>query len=119
MGLSVGGIGSGYGMSFVQPMSYTLKNESEISEDFAEKGAAGLVSNVSPVGYPNAQAISGDDEEKENPLAISIDSVIKSQEANKMFNDVAQKFQGMTVGYGQDMAGQAYGMQGSTLDLFA
>ena len=119
MGMSVGGIGSVYGMSFIQPMNYTLKNESDVSEDFAKKGASGLVTNVSPVGYPNAQAIAGDDEEKENPLALSIGSVMKSQEANKMYNDVAQKFQGMTVGYGQDLAAQSYGTQGSTLDLFA
>ena len=119
MGMSIGGLGGAYGMSYVQPMNYTLKNESDISEDFAKKGAAGLVTNVTPVGYPNAQAIAGDDEEKENPLAISIGSIMKSQEANKMYNDVAQKFQGMTVGYGQDMAAQSYGTQGSTLDLFA
>jgi hypothetical protein len=119
MAMSIGGIGSAYGMSYIQPMNYTLKNESDISEDFAKKGAAGLVTNVSPVGYPNAQAIAGDDEEKENPLAISIGSVMKSQEANKMYNEVAQKFQGMTVGYSQNMAAQAYATQGSTLDLFA
>ena len=35
---------------YIQPMNYTLKNESDISEDFAKKGAAGLVPNVSPVG---------------------------------------------------------------------
>ncbi len=119
MGISIGGISNTYGMSFVQPMNYTLKNESDISEDFAKKGAAGLIGNVSPVGYPNAQAIAAPDDEKENPMELAIGSVMKSQEANRMFNEVAQKFQGMTVGYGQDSSAQTYAAAGSTLDLFA
>lgn len=119
MGMSVGGIGSAYAMSFVQPMNYSLRNESDISEDFAKNGAAGLVTNVSPVGYPNAQAIPGVDDESNDPLALSIGSAMKSREANKMYNEVAQKFQGMTVGYGQDLTAQSYAAEGAALDLFA
>ena len=50
---------------------------------------------------------------------MSMDYVKKSQETNRAYNEVAQKFQGMTVGYGQNMSGQTYGVQGASLDLFA
>ncbi len=118
MGLSVSGIGGSYGMSFVQPMNYTIKNQSEVSDAFLQNGAQGVIPNVSPVGYPNAQAIS-DDEEEKDPLALAVDTVKKSQEASRMYNDVAAKFQGMTTGYTQQLAGLSYGIAGSTLDLFA
>ena len=119
MGMSVGGIGSAYAMSFVQPMNYALRNESDISEDFAKNGAAGLVTNVSPVGYPNAQAIPGVDDESNDPLALSANVVKKSQEANRQFNDVASRFQGMTTGYDQSTQALSYGMSGNSIDLFA
>ncbi len=117
MGLSVGGIGNPYGMSFVQPLNYNIKNQSEISDAFVETGMSGAVMNVPPVVYPNAQVSSGDDEG--NPLSLSAESVKKSQEANRMFNSVAQKFQGMTTGYSQNTQALSYGVSGGTLDLFA
>jgi hypothetical protein len=117
MALSIGGIGNPYGMSFVQPMNYNIKNQSEISDAFVETGMSGAVMNVPPVVYPNAQVSSTGDEN--NPLSLSADVVKKSQEANKMFNDVAQKFQGMTTGYSQNTQPLSYGATGSTIDLFA
>jgi hypothetical protein len=36
-----------------------------------------------------------------------------------MYNDVASKFQGMTVGYSQDQAAVSYGMSGNSADFFA
>ncbi len=118
MALSIGSVGSAYGMNYIQPMNYALKNESQVSDEFAKRGAEGLVNNVSPVRYPNAQAIPADDD-REDPMQMAVDMVKKSQEANRMYNDVASKFQGMTVGYAQDQSAVAYGMQGGTLDLFA
>lgn len=98
-------------------MNYNIKNQSEISDAFVETGMSGAVMNVPPVVYPNAQVTSGGDDN--NPLALSADSVKKSQEANRMFNDVAKKFQGMTTGYSQNTQALSYGVSGSTLDLFA
>ena len=118
MAISIGSIGSAYGMNYVQPMNYTLKNESEVSDAFVQHGAQGVIPNVNPVAYPNAQMVA-DDSEEEDPMKLAIGAVQKSQEANKMFNDVANRFQGMTVGYSQTQAGYGYEMAGSKLDLFA
>lgn len=119
MGISIGAIGSSYGMSFVQPMNYTIKNQSEVSDEFVNHAANGVIPNVTPVGYPNAQVVSNADEEDEDPMQMAIDMVKKSQEANRMYNDVAQKFQGMTVGYSQNQSAMSYGVSGGNLDLFA
>ena len=121
MALSVGGIGSSYGMnmSFVQPMNYNVKNESKISDAFIETGMSGAVMNVPPVIYPNAQEVTNSNEDESNPLALSANSVRKSQEANRQYNNVAQRFQGMTTGYSQNTQGLSYGMSGSNIDLFA
>ena len=119
MGISIGAIGSSYGMSFVQPMNYTIKNQSEVSDEFVNQGAKGLVPNVTPVGYPNAQAVSDTKDDEDDPMQMAIDMVKKSQEANRMYNDVAQKFQGMTVGYSQSQDAMSYGVSGANLDLFA
>ncbi|ADL33080.1 hypothetical protein bpr_I0332 [Butyrivibrio proteoclasticus B316] len=119
MGISIGSIGSPYGMSFVKPMNYTIKNQSEVSDEFTNHGAKGLVPNVTPVGYPNAQAVSTVEDDEEDPMQMAIDMVKKSQEAGKMYNDVAQKFQGMTVGYSQNQGALSYGISGGNLDLFA
>ena len=117
MSLSVGGIGSLYGTSFIQPMNYNLKNESDVSDAFIETGMSGAVMNVPPVRYPNAQAIVSSDEQND-PLQLSANVVKKSQEANRMYNDVAARFQGMTTGYGQDTQALSYGMAGNSIDLF-
>ena len=118
MSISIGGIGSAYGMSYIQPMNYSVKNEADISDAFVETGMSGAIMNVPPVVYPNAQEIPKADDES-NPLTMSADVVRKSQEANKMFNDVASKFQGMTTGYAQNTAAVSYAVSGGTLDLFA
>ncbi len=118
MGISIGGIGSSYGMNYIQPMNYSVGNESEISDAFVETGMSGMVMNVPPVIYPNAQAMPTADDEN-NPLSMSAASVQKSQQANRMYNDVASKFQGMTTGYSQNTEALSYGMSGNTIDLFA
>ena len=118
MAMAIGGIGSAYGMSYVQPMNYALKNESEVSDAFVQQGAQGVIPSVTPIGYPNAQIVN-DDSEDEDPMKLAIGAVQKSMEASKMYNDVASKFQGMTVGYSQSQAGYGYEMAGAKLDLFA
>ena len=118
MALSVGGIGNSFGMSFVQPMNINIKNQADVSDAFMETGMSGAIMNVPPVVYPNAQAIeSGGDES--DPLSLSANVVRKSQEANRQFNDVASKFQGMTTGYNQSTQALSYGMSGNSIDLFA
>ena len=117
MSVSVGGVGS-YGMSFIQPMNYPVKNQASVSDAFMETGMSGAIMNVPPVIYPNAQEIPKAEAEESNPLALSADVVRKSQEANKMYNDVAARFQGMTTGYSQDTTALSYSMSGSTIDLF-
>ncbi len=117
MSLSIGAVGSAYGMSFIQPLNYNLKNESDVSDSFIETGMSGAVTNVPPVRYPNAQALTPSDEESD-PLKLSANVVRKSQEANRMYNDVAARFQGMTTGYSQDTQAMSYAMAGNTIDLF-
>ncbi len=118
MSLSIGGIGSAYGMNFIQPMNYSVKNEASVSDAFVETGMSNAIMNVPPVIYPNAQEIPKADEEND-PLALSINSVKKNQEANRIYNDVASKFQGMTTGYAQNSEALSYGMSGSAVDLYA
>ena len=118
MALSVGGIGASYGTSFVQPMNINIKNKADVSDAFMETGMSGAIMNVPPVVYPNAQAISTGEDEND-PLALSAGAVKKSQEANRQFNDVASKFQGMTTGYNQNTQALSYGMSGNSIDLFA
>ena len=118
MSLSIGGIGNGYGMSFIQPMNYAVKNQSDVSDAFIETGMSGAIMNVPPVVYPNAQAIPKAEGESD-PLSLSVNTVKKSVEANRMYNDVASKFQGMTTGYTQNTEGISYGMSGGSVDLFA
>ncbi len=115
MGLSIGGIGSSpYGMSYVQPMQYSISNEADVSDVYEETGLQGAVKSVPPVIYPNAQEISSTED-----IPDDIKVVEKSQEANRMYNDIAEKFQGMTVGYDQSSAGMSYGLAGNSLDLYA
>ncbi|MBE5825781.1 MAG: hypothetical protein E7307_04000 [Butyrivibrio sp.] len=117
MSLSIGAVGGPYGMGFIQPLNYNLKNESDVSDSFIETGMSGAVTNVPPVRYPNAQALTSSDEESD-PLKLSANVVRKSQEANRMYNDVAARFQGMTTGYSQDTRAMSYEMAGNTIDLF-
>ena len=118
MAISIGSVGNAYGMNYVQPMNYALKNESEVSDAFIQQGAQGAIPSVTPVGYPNATIV-GNDSEDEDPMKLAIGAVQKSQEVNKVYNDVASRFQGMTVGYSQNQAGYGYEMAGAKLDLFA
>ena len=88
MSLSIGGIGNAYGMSFIQPMNYSVKNQADVSDAFMETGMSGAIMNVPPVVYPNAQTVPASDNESD-PLSLSAESVRKSQEANRLYNDVA------------------------------
>ncbi len=119
MALSIGGISSAYGMSYIQPMNYPLKNESEVSKDFLEVGMQNAVMNVPPVIYPNAQEVQTPEDDESNPLKLSMNVARQNQEVSRMYNDVAQKFQGMTVGYSQSSGALSYGMSGNTVDFFA
>jgi hypothetical protein len=119
MGISISGLGNPYSMSYIQPMNYPLKNESKVSDDFLEVGMQNAVMNVPPVKYPNAQEVVKPEDEENNPLKLAMDTARKSQEANRMYNDVASKFQGMTVGYSQNQSAVTYGMSGNSVDFFA
>ena len=118
MAISIGSLGNAYGMSYVQPMNLAVKNESEVSDSFVQHASQGVIPNVNPVGYPNAQLI-GDDSDQEDPMKLAIGMIQKSQESSRMYNEVANRFQGMTVGYSQDQSGYGYDTAGSRLDLFA
>lgn len=117
MAISVGNIGSTYGMSYVRPLNLAVKNEGEISDAFIETGMSGAVMNVPPVVYPNAGEVSPGDSESD-PLKLGANVVKRSQEAGRMYNDIAATFKGMTTGYGQTAAATSYGMEGNTIDLF-
>ncbi|MBO4458915.1 MAG: hypothetical protein J5802_14510 [Butyrivibrio sp.] len=116
MGLSVGSLSTSYGNSFVQPLNYGLKNKSEISDAFEETGMQNAITNVPPVQYPNARELQSP---SGNNNSDSTASVVRSQEANKMYNKIAEKFGSMTVGYAGDSSALTYGTVGGNLDLFA
>jgi hypothetical protein len=117
MGLAIGAI-SAYGTS-IQPMSYTVKNQSQVSDAFTESvgqtGAVqlpGRVGVVNPVQYPNAKL--ADDRQVDMTTAV-----VKSQSANQKMNQVAAGYAGMTTGYGSDSSAKGYELIGSILDLYA
>ena len=46
MGLSIGSIGNTYGMNYIQPMNYSVKNEADVSDAFIETGMSNAIMNV-------------------------------------------------------------------------
>lgn len=106
-------------MSYIQPMNYTVNNESEVSDAFAETGMDGSVKSVPPVVYPNARTVESSEGDESNPLKLSADVARKSQQVNRFYNDVASGFRGMITGYNGSTQGLSYEMPGGTIDLFA
>lgn len=94
--------------------NYSLSNQSQVSSVYkkdATKGVSqtGKVGSASPVVYPNADV-------------KAADSVAKAEDeikAENSFNSVAAKFQGAMTAYNMDAIASAYGMSGSTINLFA
>lgn len=94
--------------------NYSLSNQSQVSSVYkkeATKGVSqtGKVGSASPVMYPNADV-------------KAADSVAKAEDeikAENSFNSVAAKFQGAMTAYNMDATASAYGMSGSTINLFA
>ena len=108
MAVSIGGIGAYNQFTYVRPMNYSVKNQSDVSDAYSEEvsslGESGL---VNPVGYPNAQA------EPVSPVA----SRISAQKAGEQSNELAAQFSGSVTGYGSDSQGLSYGMTGSNFDM--
>lgn len=94
--------------------NYSLSNQSQVSSVYKKDAAKGVsqtgkVGSASPVVYPNADV-------------KAADSVAKAEDeikAENSFNSVAAKFQGAMTAYNMDAIASAYGMSGSTINLFA
>jgi len=94
--------------------NYSISNQSQVSSVYKKEaaqgvGKAGKVDATSPVMYPNADV-------------KAVDSVTAAEDEIKTensFNDVAAKFQGAMTAYNMDATASAYGMTGSTINLFA
>lgn len=94
--------------------NYSLSNQSQVSSVYkkeATKGVSqtGKVGSASPVMYPNADVKAAD------TVAKAEDEI----KAENSFNSVAAKFQGAMTAYNMDATASAYGMSGSTINLFA
>jgi hypothetical protein len=94
----------------IQPVNYSLKNKSSVSRVYVEavtkpEIAAGAVDPASPVAYPTAQK-------------VVKARIVAAGAAGKVFNKVADSFQGMTTGYRNDGQGVKYQTVGENIDIF-
>ena len=114
----ISGINSYMSTASVQPMSYAVQNESEVSDVFAEqatKNTAG-VNGAIPVQYPNATVKAEPSEEEQliDPTAM----LEQRRRTASAFNEIASQFKTNT-GYSKAGIGNNYGMAGSRFDAFA
>ena len=108
MAISIGGMGAYNRLTYVRPMNYSVKNQSDVSDAYTQEvsslGESGL---VDPVGYPNAQT------EPVSPAA----SNASKQKMDGQFNALAAQFSGSVIGYGSNSQGLSYGITGSNFDM--
>lgn len=115
----VRGVNSYMSTSSVQPMSYAVENESEVSDVFAAdvaKNAAG-VTGANPVQYPNAtvKAESVEKEQLIDPTAM----LEQRRRTASAFNEIASQFRTANTGYSKAGIGNSYGLAGNRFDAFA
>lgn len=120
MGLSIGRVGavgsapSTGSVAGVRNTNYTVSNESEVSSAYTERirsgaGAADGIEPVNPVTYPNAEVTAAN---RVKQLDAAVD-------ADKAYNDLAERFSGTTTSYGADSSAGQYSMVGQNIDVYA
>ena len=115
----ISGINSYMSTASVQPMSYAVENEAEVSDAFATevtKNTAGI-NGATPVQYPNA-SVKTEPVEKEqliDPTAL----LEQRKKTASAFNELASQFRTSNTGYSRAGIGNSYGMAGSRFDAFA
>lgn len=108
-------IGSYGGGVSIQPFNYSIGNNSSVSKAYTESVKAGSpasVKSVSPVQYPDAQAVTDNNQVR----AKSTEDAIKSAKA---FNAIASAYGDSATSYSRNGAGVAYSAIGSGFDAFA
>ena len=117
---AIGGISSS-SMSRIQPLRYSLNNQSQVSDDFAASPVAkggvepsAQIGKAAPVSYPNAQAVP-----ERTPKEAELLQAEESQKASAAFNRLASAYSGTVTGYGRGGDGTSYGMAGASFDMFA
>lgn len=115
----ISGVNSYMSTASVQPMSYAVPNEAEVSDVFAAevtKNTAGI-NGTNPVQYPNAQ-VKTTPVEKEtliDPTAL----LEQRRKAASAFNEIASQFRTANTGYSKAGIGNSYGLAGNRFDAFA
>ena len=110
---SVGAAPSFASVSGVTNNRFNVSNESQVSAAYkqrvSEGAAADGVELVNPVVYPNAHV----------QAANKVKQVEGAIAADKAYNDLADKFSGVTTSYDAGSQGQAYSQVGQHVDLYA
>ncbi len=110
---SIGAAPSSASVSGVTNNRFNVSNESQVSTAYqqrvSEGAAADGVELVNPVVYPNAHV----------QAANRVKQVEGAIAADKAYNDIADKFSGLTTSYDAGSQGQAYQTIGQNVDLYA
>ncbi len=113
----ISGINTYSQVASIQPMNYSVQNESEVSDVFATeatKNTAGI-NGTTPVQYPNARVSATEESRLIDPTAM-LEARKKTASA---YNDIASQFKTANTGYSRSGIGNSYGMAGSRFDAFA
>lgn len=102
------------GISRVANNRFSVSNQSDVSDVYNERtaqgaGAADGVELVNPVVYPNAHV----------QAATKVQKVEAAISADKAYNEVADKFSGLTTSYDAGRQGQGYDTIGANIDVYA
>ncbi len=115
----ISGINSYMSTASVQPMSYAVENEAEVSDVFAAEVTQNTsgVNGAIPVQYPNA-TVKNEPVEKErliDPTAM----LEQRRRTASAFNEIASQFRTANTGYSKAGIGNSYGLAGNRFDAFA
>ncbi|MDC7279007.1 hypothetical protein NXH64_05745 [Butyrivibrio fibrisolvens] len=113
------GVNSYMSTASIQPMSYAVENEAEVSDVFAAevtKNTAG-VNGANPVQYPNANVKTESIEKEQliDPTAM----LEQRRRTASAFNEIASQFRTANTGYSKAGIGNSYGLAGNRFDAFA
>lgn len=105
---------SSSGISRVSNNRFSVANQSDVSDVYNERTAQGVsaqdgVELVNPVVYPNASV----------QAAKKVEKVEAAISADKAYNEVADKFSGLTTTYDAGSRGQGYDTIGANIDVYA
>ena len=113
MAVSVSGVRSA--VASTRPMNYSISNQSQVSDSFAESinnTSANAVDASSPVVYANSQ----------RTTSGTVNATSQAQEVqrvSKAMNDIAEGFGGNNTSYSANMQAQKYDVIGSNFDMYA